>query len=101
MFRLRAEETCRAEIKIADQGDFAPGFSARHGAGMSNPLNLIPKPPLGDWTVKHRKDWISGEEGAYLYDQFGRLTSAETAGPEWGHSFVYDGFGNMTQQVNG
>ena len=52
-----------------------------------------------DGRITHRKDWISGEEVAYLYDTLGRMTSASTTGPEWGQSFVFDGFGNLTQQV--
>ncbi len=35
----------------------------------------------------------------YQYDQLGRLIAAATTGPEWGQSYVFDGFGNLTQQV--
>jgi hypothetical protein len=52
-----------------------------------------------DGRITQRKDWISGEEVTYLHDTLGRMTSAATTGPEWGHSFVFDGFGNFAQQV--
>lgn len=44
------------------------------------------------------KDVISGEEVTYLYDELGRLTRAETVGPQWGNSYVFDGFGNLKQK---
>jgi hypothetical protein len=34
------------------------------------------------------KDWGSGEEVQYQYDQLPRLTRAETIGPQWGLSWV-------------
>ena len=52
-----------------------------------------------DGRLWQRKDWVSGEEVTYQYDQLGRLTSAATTGPEWGLSFGFDGFGNLTQQT--
>jgi len=45
------------------------------------------------------KDWVSGEEVTYAYDALTRLISAVTTGPEWGQSFSYDGWGNMTGQT--
>ncbi len=49
------------------------------------------------WQVK---DWVSGEEVTYQYDALNRLTQAITTDPNgWGQSFVYDGFGNLTQQI--
>jgi RHS repeat-associated protein len=35
----------------------------------------------------------------YQYDSLGRLTLAQTTGPQWGQSFSYDGFGNLTAEV--
>jgi len=46
-----------------------------------------------DGRLWQRKDYVTGEEVEYQYDQLGRLTSAATTGPEWGLSFTYDGFG--------
>ncbi|MBI5280355.1 MAG: RHS repeat-associated core domain-containing protein [Candidatus Solibacter usitatus] len=51
-----------------------------------------------DGRLWQRKDWISGEEVSYAYDELGRLISAATTGPEWGLAWVYDGFGNRLQQ---
>jgi RHS repeat-associated protein len=48
--------------------------------------------------IRQMKDWISGEEVSYAYDSLNRLMQAETSGPEYGLSFSYDGFGNMTSQ---
>jgi hypothetical protein len=43
-------------------------------------------------------DWVSGEEVNYQYDELGRLIAAATAGPQWGLSWTYDGFGNRLSQ---
>ena len=50
-----------------------------------------------------QKNYISGEELEYQYDSLGRLSRAETtvnsgSAPQWGLSWVYDGFGNRLQQ---
>lgn len=45
------------------------------------------------------KDWVSGEEVTYAYDELHRLISASTTGPEWGLSWAFDGFGNRTGQT--
>jgi RHS repeat-associated protein len=45
--------------------------------------------------LQERYDAISGERVQYLYDELGRLTKAETVGPEWGQTYSYDGFGNL------
>ena len=49
--------------------------------------------------ITSSKDWITGEEVTYAYDELQRLISAQTTGPEWGQSYGYDGFGNMTSQT--
>jgi len=50
--------------------------------------------------IERNKDWDSGEEVAYQYDELNRLTSAGTTGTDgWGLSFSYDGFGNRTAQT--
>ena len=51
------------------------------------------------WQVK---DWASpsGEEVTYQYDSLNRLTQATTTDTtQWGLSFQYDGFGNLTGQT--
>ena len=40
----------------------------------------------------------SGTTVNYSYDTLGRLATAATSGPEWGLSYLYDGFGNRLQQ---
>jgi len=52
-----------------------------------------------DGNITSMKNYINGEEVNYGYDSLNRLTSAVTTGPEWGLSFVYDGFGNKTGQT--
>ena len=52
-----------------------------------------------DGRITQMKDWRSGEEVNYQYDTLGRLSLAETTGPQWGQSFTHDGFGNMTAEV--
>ena len=49
--------------------------------------------------IARKKDWISGEEVVYQYDELNRLIRAETTGPAWGLNFSYDGFGNRTAQT--
>ena len=44
-------------------------------------------------------DLKSGEEVNYTYDSLTRLSTASTTGPTWGQSFVYDGWGNRTDQL--
>ena len=52
-----------------------------------------------DGRLTQQKDWKSGKEINYEYDSLGRLSSAYTTGPQWGQSFTYDGFGNLTAEV--
>ena len=52
--------------------------------------------------VTSQSDVISGEQIAYTYDSLNRLASAETTqtgGTQWGQSYTYDGFGNLTTQT--
>ncbi|QOY91377.1 RHS repeat protein [Paludibaculum fermentans] len=51
-----------------------------------------------DGRLTQKKNWNSTEEENYTYDSLGRLATAYTTGPEWGLSWVYDGFGNRLQQ---
>ena len=49
--------------------------------------------------VASQTDLVSGETVTYAYDALNRLISAAnqpTFSPEWGQSFAYDGFGNLT-----
>jgi RHS repeat-associated protein len=52
-----------------------------------------------DGRLWKKKDWLSGEEVTYQYDEIGRLTAAATTGPAWGLSWTYDGFGNRSAQT--
>ena len=52
-----------------------------------------------DGRLWQMSDAISGEVVQYQYDLLGRLTLAQTTGPQWGESFSYDGFGNLTSEV--
>jgi len=52
--------------------------------------------------VTSQSDVISGEQIAYTYDALNRLASAQTTqtgGTQWGQSYTYDGFGNLTDQT--
>jgi RHS repeat-associated protein len=51
--------------------------------------------------VTSQTDLVSGEKLAYTYDALNRLASAQTTqtgGTQWGQSYNYDGFGNLTDQ---
>ncbi|MGH9632261.1 MAG: RHS repeat-associated core domain-containing protein [Bryobacteraceae bacterium] len=52
-----------------------------------------------DGRITQEKNWVSGEEVTYQYDELQRLVSAATTGPEWGLSFSYDGFGTKLAQT--
>ncbi|MEQ1884082.1 MAG: RHS repeat-associated core domain-containing protein [Bryobacteraceae bacterium] len=47
-------------------------------------------------------DVLSGEQVVYTYDSLNRLATAQTADnpsvTQWGQSYTYDGFGNLTDQ---
>lgn len=49
--------------------------------------------------ITQSMDWVSGEEVTYSYDALQRLIAASTTGPNWGQSYTYDGFGNMSAQA--
>jgi len=52
--------------------------------------------------ITSQSDVISGEQIAYTYDALNRLASAQTTqigGTQWGQSYTYDGFGNLTDQT--
>ena len=46
-------------------------------------------------------DAVTGENVSYTYDSLNRLIAASTGttGPQWGWSYGYDGFGNLTSKV--
>ena len=80
------ELQCAAAVDADDRGgqvDFEYRYSATQNNG----------------TITQMKDWVSGEEVTYQYDELKRLASAVTTGPEWGLSFSFDGFGNRTAQT--
>ena len=52
--------------------------------------------------ITSESDNLSGEQVAYTYDALNRLASAQTTqigGTQWGQSYTYDGFGNLTDQT--
>jgi YD repeat-containing protein len=49
-----------------------------------------------DGRIASSKDWVTGEEVTYTYDTLERMVHTETTGPQWGQSYSYDGFGNLT-----
>jgi uncharacterized protein RhaS with RHS repeats len=52
--------------------------------------------------ISGANDMISGEALGYTYDSLNRLiyaSSHTSAGPLWGQSFSYDGFGNRTAET--
>ena len=47
-------------------------------------------------------DGVTGESVSYTYDSLNRLIAAATAGTggvQWGNSYSYDGFGNLTSKT--
>jgi len=55
---------------------------------------------VNDGKILSQKNWLSGEDVTYQYDELERLISASTtAGTSWGLSWSYDGFGNRLSQT--
>ena len=44
-------------------------------------------------------DGVTGEDVQYTYDSLQRLILAQTAGPQWGDAYAYDGFGNLLSKT--
>ncbi|WP_162180005.1 RHS repeat-associated core domain-containing protein [Bryobacter aggregatus] len=52
-----------------------------------------------DGKIVSQKNWLTGEDVTYQYDELERLISAATTNnTSWGLSFSYDGFGNRLAQ---
>ncbi|QOY91370.1 RHS repeat-associated core domain-containing protein [Paludibaculum fermentans] len=66
--------------------------------GLGTDINCRYSSTANDGRLTQKKNWVSTEEENYTYDSLGRLATAYTTGPEWGLSWVYDGFGNRLQQ---
>ena len=49
--------------------------------------------------ISSQTDVISGETVTYAYDSLNRLATASSSA-NWGQSYTYDGFGNMTDQTS-
>jgi RHS repeat-associated protein len=60
---------------------------------------VFPSAPNNDGRITQMEDLVAPEEVNYQYDSLGRLTLAETTGSQWGQSFTYDGFGNLTSEA--
>ncbi len=53
-----------------------------------------------DGKILSQKNWLTGEDVVYAYDELERLISASTtAGASWGLSWSFDGFGNRLSQT--
>ncbi|QOY91468.1 RHS repeat-associated core domain-containing protein [Paludibaculum fermentans] len=66
--------------------------------GLGTDINYWYSATANDGRLAQKHNWVTGEEENYTYDSLGRLATAYTTGPQWGLSFVYDGFGNRLQQ---
>ncbi|MGJ5820997.1 RHS repeat-associated core domain-containing protein, partial [Paludibaculum fermentans] len=66
--------------------------------GLGTDINYWYSTTANDGRLAQKHNWVTGEEENYTYDSLGRLATAYTTGPQWGLSFVYDGFGNRLQQ---
>jgi len=67
-------------------GITAPGVNVSYAYSATADDGKIVSKTDGDGTVQ------------YGYDSLGRLATAATTGPQWGLSYLYDGFGNRLQQ---
>jgi RHS repeat-associated protein len=61
-------------------------------------LEYLYSPTANNGQITGMKDLMNGEEVVYQYDSLARLISAGTTGVQWRLAFVYDGWGNRTEQ---
>src|SRR5438874_8988237 len=65
-------------------------------------ITAIRKATQNNSKITSQYDAISAEEVTYAYDALNRLASAVTTDnpnvTQWGQSYNYDGFGNLTDQ---
>ena len=66
--------------------------------GLTRNIDYVYSATQNNGQIIEQRDLLSGGEAlSYAYDSLQRLIAAvSTAGPEWGQSFSYDGFGNRT-----
>ena len=67
------------------------------GGGID--LEYVYTPGQNNGRITQQIDHISGEQVTYQYDQLNRLSHAETLDNNWGFSYSYDGFGNLTAKT--
>jgi len=82
------------------QATHETGTSEVAGSGSTTVLDLQYSYTAGqnNGRITQRTDAVSGEQVSYTYDTLNRLITAVTTGPQYGLSWTYDGFGNMTAQ---
>ena len=69
------------------------------GTGMNLQYQYGAAGTANNGRVTQVTDLVSGEQVTYQYDSLNRLTQATTTDTtQWGLSFQYDGFGNLTGQ---
>ncbi|MEQ1949649.1 MAG: RHS repeat-associated core domain-containing protein [Bryobacteraceae bacterium] len=70
------------------------------GAGLS--MQYAYSGTQNNGKITSQTDVLSGEQVVYTYDSLNRLATAQTADnpsvTQWGQSYNYDGFGNLTDQ---
>ena len=69
------------------------------GAAVKMDMQYTFSATANDGRITKSTDWVSGEEVSYQYDALNRLITAATTGAQWGQSYTYDGFGNMSAQT--
>jgi RHS repeat-associated protein len=89
-YNVQGQLTQIQNVATEYDGSYTPrGFTLQYSySGTAN-----------DGRITQMVNSLDGETINYQYDSLGRLTQAETAGTEWGQTYSYDGFGNLTAEV--
>ncbi|MFN0169814.1 MAG: RHS repeat-associated core domain-containing protein [Bryobacteraceae bacterium] len=62
-------------------------------------VGYVYQPTANNGRLTQMVDYVAGETVDYQYDSLNRLTKAETTGTQWGNSYTFDGFGNLTAKT--
>ena len=85
--------TYNSMLQLTQLVDSSPYYPAR----LNMTYNFSPTQNNG--RIVSSADAVTGENVSYTYDSLNRLIAASTSGTtgvQWGNSYSYDGFGNLT-----
>ena len=67
--------------------------------GLKDMQYVYPTNGHNNGRISESIDGVTVEDVVYTYDSLQRLIAAQTAGPQWGNAYSYDGFGNLLSKT--